>query len=181
LLYSIRRIRLVFYHLSRIIANRNKRGRWKLEKSVTDKDPIPYCDSEKDSDVIFIFMFQSSTVTHRVLLRRVVSIVSKARHVCCCWWVVGQKQFFGVLYYKTAISRCNSSVFTTPSIPSIKMKVLVGVKRVVDYAVKVRVTKGTVDLGTLKHSINPFCEVSEYHNYNRYYIAPSKVKYLTKN
>ena len=39
------------------------------------------------------------------------------------------------------------------------MKILVGVKRVVDYAVKVRVTKGTVDLGTLKHSINPFCEV----------------------
>jgi electron transfer flavoprotein beta subunit len=39
------------------------------------------------------------------------------------------------------------------------MKVLVGVKRVVDYAVKVRVTKGNVDLSTLKHSMNPFCEV----------------------
>ena len=40
------------------------------------------------------------------------------------------------------------------------MKVLVGVKRVVDYAVKVRVTKGTVDLGSVKQSMNPFCEVS---------------------
>jgi len=39
------------------------------------------------------------------------------------------------------------------------MKVLVGVKRVVDYAVKVRVTKGTVDLGSVKQSMNPFCEV----------------------
>ena len=39
------------------------------------------------------------------------------------------------------------------------MKVLVGVKRVIDYAVKVRVTKGTVDLGTVKQSMNPFCEV----------------------
>ena len=40
------------------------------------------------------------------------------------------------------------------------MKILVGVKRVVDYAVKVRVTKGTVDLGSVKQSMNPFCEVS---------------------
>jgi hypothetical protein len=38
-------------------------------------------------------------------------------------------------------------------------RVLVCVKRVVDYAVKVRVTKGTVDLGTVKQSMNPFCEV----------------------
>jgi electron transfer flavoprotein beta subunit len=40
------------------------------------------------------------------------------------------------------------------------MKVLVGVKRVVDYAVKVRVSKGTVDLANVKQSMNPFCEVS---------------------
>ena len=39
------------------------------------------------------------------------------------------------------------------------MKILVGVKRVVDYAVKVRVTKGTVDLANVKQSMNPFCEV----------------------
>ena len=39
------------------------------------------------------------------------------------------------------------------------MKVLVGVKRVVDYAVKVRVNKGTVDLANVKQSMNPFCEV----------------------
>jgi electron transfer flavoprotein beta subunit len=39
------------------------------------------------------------------------------------------------------------------------MKILVGVKRVVDYAVKVRVAKGTVDLKNVKQSMNPFCEV----------------------
>lgn len=39
------------------------------------------------------------------------------------------------------------------------MKILVGVKRVVDYAVKVRVTKGMVDLANVKQSMNPFCEV----------------------
>jgi hypothetical protein len=40
------------------------------------------------------------------------------------------------------------------------MKVLVGIKRVVDYAVKVRVNKGTVELANVKQSMNPFCEVS---------------------
>jgi len=40
------------------------------------------------------------------------------------------------------------------------MKVLVGVKRVVDYAVKVRVAKGTVDLASVKQSMNPFCEIA---------------------
>jgi electron transfer flavoprotein beta subunit len=39
------------------------------------------------------------------------------------------------------------------------MKVLVGVKRVMDYALKARVSKGTVDLSNVKQSINPFCEV----------------------
>jgi electron transfer flavoprotein beta subunit len=43
-----------------------------------------------------------------------------------------------------------------------KMKILVGVKRVVDYAVKVRVSKATnsVDLTHLKMSPNPFCEIA---------------------
>lgn len=40
------------------------------------------------------------------------------------------------------------------------MKILVGIKRVVDYAVKVRVNKGSVDLANVKQSMNPFCEVS---------------------
>jgi len=40
------------------------------------------------------------------------------------------------------------------------MKVLVGVKRVVDYAVRVRVNKGTVDLANVKMSMNPFCEIA---------------------
>lgn len=40
------------------------------------------------------------------------------------------------------------------------MKVLVGVKRVVDYAVKVRVQNNTVDLANIKMSLNPFCEIA---------------------
>lgn len=40
------------------------------------------------------------------------------------------------------------------------MRVLVGVKRVVDYAVKVRVKNGTVDLSNIKMSLNPFCEIA---------------------
>ena len=40
------------------------------------------------------------------------------------------------------------------------MKVLVGIKRVVDYAVKVRVNKGTVELSGVKQSMNPFCEIA---------------------
>jgi len=43
------------------------------------------------------------------------------------------------------------------------MRILVGVKRVVDYAVKVRVNpdgKSGVDLSNVKMSINPFCEIA---------------------
>ena len=40
------------------------------------------------------------------------------------------------------------------------MKVLVGVKRVVDYAVKVQVQKGAVNLKNVKMSLNPFCEIA---------------------
>ena len=40
------------------------------------------------------------------------------------------------------------------------MKILVGVKRVVDYAVKVRVQNNTVDLANVKMSLNPFCEIA---------------------
>mmetsp|Transcript_24131 Transcript_24131/g.50145 ORF Transcript_24131/g.50145 Transcript_24131/m.50145 type:complete len:253 (+) Transcript_24131:40-798(+) len=42
------------------------------------------------------------------------------------------------------------------------MRVLVGVKRVVDYAVKVRVAadKKAVDLSNVKMSMNPFCEIA---------------------
>ncbi|GMH50833.1 hypothetical protein TL16_g04659, partial [Triparma laevis f. inornata] len=42
------------------------------------------------------------------------------------------------------------------------MRVLVGVKRVVDYAVKVRVAadKKAVDLANVKMSMNPFCEIA---------------------
>ena len=38
------------------------------------------------------------------------------------------------------------------------MKILVGVKRVVDYAVKVRVGANGVELKNVKMSMNPFCE-----------------------
>jgi electron transfer flavoprotein beta subunit len=41
------------------------------------------------------------------------------------------------------------------------MKILVGVKRVVDYAVKVQVQKGVgVNLANVKMSLNPFCEIA---------------------
>ena len=42
------------------------------------------------------------------------------------------------------------------------MKVLVGVKRVIDYAAKVRVAanKGGVELANVKMSMNPFCEIA---------------------
>jgi len=42
------------------------------------------------------------------------------------------------------------------------MKVIVGVKRVIDYAVKVRVLpdKSGVDLNNVKMSVNPFCEIA---------------------
>ena len=41
-----------------------------------------------------------------------------------------------------------------------EMKILVGVKRVVDYAVKVRVGANGVDLKNVKMSMNPFCEIA---------------------
>ena len=40
------------------------------------------------------------------------------------------------------------------------MKILVGVKRVVDYAVKVRVSDNGVNLKNVKMSLNPFCEIA---------------------
>lgn len=42
------------------------------------------------------------------------------------------------------------------------MRVIVGVKRVIDYAVKVRVLpdKSGVDLSNVKMSLNPFCEIA---------------------
>jgi len=42
------------------------------------------------------------------------------------------------------------------------MRVIVGLKRVVDYAVKVRVLpdKTAVDLNNVKMSLNPFCEIA---------------------
>lgn len=40
------------------------------------------------------------------------------------------------------------------------MKILVGVKRVVDYAVKVRVGSHGVNLKNVKMSLNPFCEIA---------------------
>ena len=42
------------------------------------------------------------------------------------------------------------------------MKILVGIKRVVDYNVKIRVKPDNsgVDLNNVKMSVNPFCEIS---------------------
>jgi len=40
------------------------------------------------------------------------------------------------------------------------MKILVGVKRVVDYAVRIRVANSKIDLSNVKMSLNPFCEIA---------------------
>lgn len=42
------------------------------------------------------------------------------------------------------------------------MKALVGVKRVIDYAIKVRVKPDNsgVEINNVKHSMNPFCEIA---------------------
>ncbi|EGF84327.1 hypothetical protein BATDEDRAFT_18619 [Batrachochytrium dendrobatidis JAM81] len=40
------------------------------------------------------------------------------------------------------------------------LRVLVGVKRVVDYAVKIRVVGGKVETANVKHSMNPFDEIA---------------------
>lgn len=40
------------------------------------------------------------------------------------------------------------------------MKVIVGVKRVIDYALKARVANGAVELNNIKQSMNPFCEIA---------------------
>ncbi|KAJ3378600.1 hypothetical protein HDU92_007294, partial [Lobulomyces angularis] len=40
------------------------------------------------------------------------------------------------------------------------LKVLVPVKRVVDYAVKIRVAGGRVETNNVKHSLNPFDEIA---------------------
>jgi len=50
----------------------------------------------------------------------------------------------------------------TQASPPAAMRALVGVKRVVDYAVKVRVKadKTAVDINNVKMSMNPFCEIA---------------------
>jgi electron transfer flavoprotein beta subunit len=42
------------------------------------------------------------------------------------------------------------------------MKLLVGIKRVIDYTAKIRVLpdKTAVDLNNVKMSMNPFCEIA---------------------
>ena len=40
------------------------------------------------------------------------------------------------------------------------LRILVPCKRVVDYAVKIRVSNGKLDVGNLKHSMNPFDEIA---------------------
>lgn len=63
-------------------------------------------------------------------------------------------------YRDAAILPCPISVKRLPS--EVKMKVLVPVKRAIDYNVKVRVKADNtgVDLANTKMSINPFCEIA---------------------
>ena len=48
------------------------------------------------------------------------------------------------------------------SLGSAKLRVMVAVKRVVDYAVKPRVSSDgkAIDLANVKMSMNPFCEIA---------------------
>ena len=60
------------------------------------------------------------------------------------------------------------------------MKLLVGVKRVVDYAVKIRVLadKTGVDLNNIKMSLNPFCEIAIGKNISSKEVFPVKIGYF---
>jgi hypothetical protein len=93
----------------------------------------------------------------------------------CGWrfWIFAELVDVLLQRYRVDCGKCQKSQGTTAFVVSLNqavcrssvqrrqaMKVLVGVKRVVDYAVKVRVNKGTVDLANIKQSMNPFCEVS---------------------
>src|SRR3546814_5983460 len=62
----------------------------------------------------------------------------------------------------TSKARFVSAEFYSPESNEESMKVLVAVKRVVDYNVKVRVKadKSGVDLANVKMSMNPFCEIA---------------------
>ena len=56
------------------------------------------------------------------------------------------------------VSCCSASAMSAPG----KLRVLVAVKRVIDYAVRPRVSadKKGVDLANVKMSMNPFCEIA---------------------
>ena len=74
----------------------------------------------------------------------------------------------GYIFYSrpSTIQQSNNPTIQQQSQPTIKfstlskMKILVGVKRVVDYAVKVRVGANGVELKNVKMSLNPFCEIA---------------------
>jgi electron transfer flavoprotein beta subunit len=60
------------------------------------------------------------------------------------------------------MARFASAKFYSPESNEESMKILVAVKRVVDYNVKVRVKADNsgVDLANVKMSMNPFCEIA---------------------
>ncbi len=66
------------------------------------------------------------------------------------------------MYQATSKARFASAKFYSPESNEESMKVLVAVKRVVDYNVKVRVKadESGVDLANVKMSMNPFCEIA---------------------
>ena len=68
----------------------------------------------------------------------------------------------GVFVLFPPVRNLGEKVVLNPKERKKKMKVLVGVKRVIDYAVKVRVAAGGkgVDLNNVKMSMNPFCEIA---------------------
>ena len=58
--------------------------------------------------------------------------------------------------------RCGVASAGAPGAPARNMRVLVGVKRVIDYAVKIRVKadQSGVETDNVKMSMNPFCEIA---------------------
>lgn len=94
------------------------------------------------------------------------------RRVDASDWLAFSSRLYNFWGWTIVVESLSLSLFFSLSHPIIYtsvvviiiMRVLVGVKRVVDYAVKVRVANGTVDLANVKQSMNPFCEVREREN-----------------
>jgi len=76
---------------------------------------------------------------------------------------MGRNEAFRCLIYKSCLCKLNLSLNLVLKFKNaVAMKVLVAIKRVVDYNVKVRANadNSDVDLANVKMSMNPFCEIA---------------------